>query len=176
VKANPDAIPESDIVTTSRWRGYLGEWEILGERLFLRDLLVATPEDVDSHLEFRDVSIMAQVFPLGEPVHAVWYSGYLIIPRGDPIRYAHMGFASTYSRYVVVEVESGFVVSQVKMKRRRFERFRRKQFRGFQNTIVYREAVDRLIEGGDTEQEAADFLFEAASVDYLSARFSSNPP
>ena len=37
-------------------------------------------------------------------VLADWYTGVLVIPRGRQVSYVHMGYGSTYERYVLLEV------------------------------------------------------------------------
>ena len=82
----------SVVFSTACWRGYLGTWEVRGGRLYL-------------------VSVIGRYEMLGdEPLFAEWVSGVLIIPRGELLKYVHMGFESVYERELRLTVEAGVVV------------------------------------------------------------------
>lgn len=45
------------------------------------------------------------------PIFADWFSGVLRIPKGEVLRYAHMGFATIYEQELLVKIEQGVVVA-----------------------------------------------------------------
>ena len=77
--------------TTACWRGYIGTWEIRDGQLYL--------VSIEGTLGIRD----------GEAIHADWYSGTLVVPRGEMLNYVHMGFESTYEQELRLDIESGRV-------------------------------------------------------------------
>jgi hypothetical protein len=89
---------------TALWRGYVGTWEILVERLYLVELVG----------DFADGSLvnLEAIFP-GYPnrVFAHWYSGTVRIPQGKILKYVHMGFGSIYELDLSIKIEKGVVVS-----------------------------------------------------------------
>lgn len=95
--------PDFSITCTALWRGYVGQWEILGDRLYLVAL--------SGTLEGGRRVNLETVFP-GYPdrVFAHWYSGTLRIPQGQQLEYVHMGFGSVYERDLFLEVEHGVLV------------------------------------------------------------------
>lgn len=96
--------PEFESNCTALWRGYVGTWEIVGDRLYIVSLSGALKDGTEATLE--------TVFP-GYPdrVFAHWYSGTLRIPEGKQLEYVHMGYASTYERDRLLKIEKGLVVS-----------------------------------------------------------------
>lgn len=89
---------------TALWRGYVGLWEILDDRLYLLEL--------NGTLEDGSAASLASVFPdYPERVFAHWYSGTLRIPQGRLLKYVHMGYGSTYERDLLLEIERGVVVA-----------------------------------------------------------------
>jgi hypothetical protein len=63
--------------TTSCYRGYIAKWEIIGNYLYLIDLIFRAP-DGDAGLDY--------VFPdIQGKIKAEWYSGELRIPLGEPV-------------------------------------------------------------------------------------------
>ena len=49
---------------------------------------------------------LERLFPgYGDRVFAHWYSGTLRVPQGRQLRYVHMGYASTYERGLMLEIE-----------------------------------------------------------------------
>jgi hypothetical protein len=95
--------PDFSVTCTALWRGYVGDWEILGNRLYLV-ALCGTLEDG------REVSLET-VFPgFPDRVFAHWYSGTLRVPQGKQLEYVHMGFGSVYERNLFLEIEQGVLV------------------------------------------------------------------
>ena len=92
--------PSFGFVSTALWRGYVGRWEIVDDRLYLVGINAAV---------FRDEPVpLARLFPgCGDRVFAHWYSGTLRVPQGRQLRYVHMGYASTYERDLMLEIERG---------------------------------------------------------------------
>jgi uncharacterized protein (TIGR02996 family) len=76
------------------WRGYVGEWEVRDDRLFLTGLLLGfgsrVPPDEGLRRAFPDA-------PTGG-VFADWCDDWLRVPDGEELQYVHMGYASTYER------------------------------------------------------------------------------
>jgi hypothetical protein len=89
---------------TALWRGYVGRWEIIDDRLFLTHL-----EGLHEHGSEVTVATVFPGFP--DKVFAQWYSGTLRIPQGEMLNYVHMGYGSTYERDLLLEVEWGVVVA-----------------------------------------------------------------
>lgn len=89
---------------TALWRGYVGLWEILNDRLYLLEL--------HGTLEDGTAASLASVFPdYPERVFAHWYSGTLRIPQGRLLKYVHMGYGSSYERDLLLEIERGVLVA-----------------------------------------------------------------
>ena len=83
---------------TALWRGYVGTWEIINDRLYLIELHGELESGQDADLE--------TVFPgYGERVFAHWYSGVIRLPQGKMLEYIHMGYGSTYERDLLLEFD-----------------------------------------------------------------------
>ncbi len=113
---------EEIIISSNNWRGYVAEWAIRGDRLFLTDLsrrcgipkwrawMKPWADD-----EYRSVP-MELVLPGKKlPVFAEWYSGRLKIPQGKMTRYVHMGYGSEYERELLIEIKNGVVVGRAEI-------------------------------------------------------------
>jgi hypothetical protein len=92
--------PFFGFMCTALWRGYVGRWEIVDDRLYLVGINAAA---------FRDEPVpLERLFPgYGDRVFAHWYTGTLRVPQGRLLAYVHMGYASTYERDLMLEVERG---------------------------------------------------------------------
>ena len=90
---------------TALGRGYVGQWEVTADRLYLVSLhgqcLDGTPFTLDG------------VFP-GYPdrVFAHWYSGELRVALGACVRPVNQGFQSSYERELFLEVRRGVITGQ----------------------------------------------------------------
>lgn len=110
------------------WRGYVALWEIRNDRLYLKDLhgrVCVAPADGGirqaacgkhhaGRCDVRDArfSDLAPLFALEDgQIPADWFSGDLCVPQGRMLDYVHMGYASRYERYLIIEIAHGAVVS-----------------------------------------------------------------
>jgi hypothetical protein len=89
---------------TALWRGYVGSWEIVDDRLYLVSLSGTIEGGADATL--------ATIFPdFPDRVFAHWYSGTIRIPQGKQLEYVHMGYGSTFERDLLLDIERGLVVA-----------------------------------------------------------------
>ena len=86
------------------WRGYVGNWEIIDDKLYLTDLKFGFNEKED--LEMSDL------FPGQSKVFAEWYSGEIRIPTGKMLEYIHMGYGSIYEKDIYLEIEEGCLIGE----------------------------------------------------------------
>ena len=94
--------PRFESNCTALWRGYVGRWEIIDGRLYLVELGGTLEDGTDASV--------ASVFPdFPDRVFAHWYSGTIRLPQGERLRYVHGGFASTYKRDRLLDLERGVV-------------------------------------------------------------------
>ena len=97
--------PDFQAECTALWRGYVGRWEIVDNRLYLVGLYGILKDDSEASLE--------TVFPdHPDRVFAHWYSGILRIPQGKLLNYEHAGFASTYEKDLLLSVKKGVITSE----------------------------------------------------------------
>lgn len=88
---------------TALWRGYVGRWEILDDRLYLVGLSGTLEGGAEVTLE--------TVFPgFADRVFAHWFSGVLRIPRGQRLKHVRMGYGSVHERDVLIDMHQGRVV------------------------------------------------------------------
>jgi hypothetical protein len=86
--------------STSLYRGYIGQWEVRDQRLYLVAMKSESGAPID----------MARLFPdRTPPIHASWYSGKLRLPMGEQLMYVHHGWASAYAEQLILHVRSGCV-------------------------------------------------------------------
>ncbi len=98
------------------WRGYVGQWELHADRLYLTG--ISHPGWAEGHDDGTtaadDEASLRAVFPdANERVFAGWFSGTLRIPEGECVEYVHAGFASRYERDCLVTVNRGVITSEV---------------------------------------------------------------
>lgn len=97
--------PGFQFTSTALWRGYVGRWEVLNDRLYLTHL--------SGRMKTGEKAHISHVFPgFEDRVFAHWYSGAIRIPEGKLIQYVHSGFSSTYERDVLLDFEDGVLLSK----------------------------------------------------------------
>ena len=96
--------PRFESNCTALWRGYVGSWEIIDDRLYLIGLNGTLEDGTEASLE--------TIFPgFPDRVFAHWYSGTIRIPQGKQLQYVHMGYGSTFERDLFLEIERGVIVA-----------------------------------------------------------------
>ena len=104
----PEKRPDGGIMSTALWRGYVAYFEIIEDQLFVTDIKIQVPDKKSKDdYDTKWLSVFKQVFPNKEKVKINWYTGILILPYGKIVEYVHMGYASTYSKYWLLEIDKG---------------------------------------------------------------------
>jgi len=155
----PEKHPETEIISTALWRGYVASFEIINNELFVVDIEIQyKPEAPDNDHDLQWKSVMDEVFPEQKRVKADWFSGILVLPFGDLIKYKHMSYASVYKNYILLEINNGSLVKERRLNHKKYEKFKQKQYEAFQKTKEYQEMKKVLIDEGSTEEFAETFL------------------
>ena len=96
--------PGFKFTCTALWRGYIGQWEVVDDHLYL--------VGIEATLADGSAASLATIFPDSpDRVFAHWYSGTIRVPQGEMLDYVHMGYRSTFERNLLIEVEQGIVVA-----------------------------------------------------------------
>ena len=86
--------------STALWRGYVGTWEIVDDRLYLVELKGTLAGGIEASV--------ATIFPeFPNRVFAHWYTGTIRLPGGKLLRYVHGGYRSIYELDRLLEIEHG---------------------------------------------------------------------
>lgn len=142
---NPKNRPS--MVSTALWRGYVGYFEIIENELYLTDMKIPIYQiDKDGNYKEKWFSIYRMYFPRQEKVKVDWFSGILILPHGEMVNYVHQGYASTYSKYWLLEIENGTFNEARKYENKEFEKFKKRQFEVFEKTEKYKKLFTKLKE------------------------------
>jgi hypothetical protein len=92
--------PDFDEPSTALWRGYVGSWEVIDDRLYLVGLA--------GHLNDGTPANLATIFPdYPDRAFAHWYSGKARLPQGKLLKYVHAGYGSIYERDLFLHFENG---------------------------------------------------------------------
>lgn len=96
--------PDFRFRSTALWRGYVGIWEVVDDRLYL--------VGIRGELGTGEPLALETVFP-GYPdrVFAHWYSDVARVPQGRLVDYRHLGFASQYEADLLLTFEKGVLTS-----------------------------------------------------------------
>lgn len=156
---HPDRMPKTGPRSTNLWRGYVASFAVTNGLLQLRDIeIMVRVEKEDGGSDYGFESVIKDVCPEGKPLVIDWFSGILVLPYGDLKSYVHMGYASTYESYILLEVNEAKIGKEKRLSAEEYETFRDRQFKAFKNTDEYKKLVRRLKKEGDTEDSIDSFL------------------
>ena len=100
-----------DYLSTACWRGYVGEWVVEDNKLYLINLEAnILREKQESSKEYETVGL-EYLFPNEKKVFAKWFTGVISIPYGKMLIYIHSDYASIYEKELYLEFVSGILVS-----------------------------------------------------------------
>jgi len=171
LKANPDMRPQSDIISSGLWRGYVATWEIVNGRLSLTDVEALRRKSGVDEFETQPHSVMPDMFPRQYQIFATWFTGHIIVPGGELVEYVHLDYASLFEKYTVLTIVKGDLQDQRRMTLEQFQHFRKTQFQEYQKTEEYKSSFTELKEDDETPEEVESFLFKVSTERYLSMIF-----
>lgn len=150
----PEKRPKKGMVSTALWRGYIAHFQIEDQKLYAKDIQIQVSVDVtEESYTSKWASAYKQVFPDGKKKLIDWYSGILILPYGEMVNYVHMGYASEYSNYWLLEVENGNLNEARNYTHKEFVKFKKEQFALFKKTEKYKKLYKSLKEGNTSYNE-----------------------
>mgnify|MGYP001826477571 CR=1 FL=1 len=112
--------PEIEASCSACWRGYVATWRIKRSKLYLQRL-----DDFSGKL----LKLKKELFPNEEgPVFASWFTGPLICPNGPEVQYIHMGYESTFEKYLIIEIENGLVTKTMDLSLDEYKQWQKNRF------------------------------------------------
>lgn len=165
-KKNPNLKPQPDIMSTALWRGYIATFEIQNDQLFVNDIIIEVQDTLNGRDKTKWISVLNRVFPEQKQIKVDWLTGLLVIPNGKLVNYVHMGYASTYENYILLEIDKGNLVNEQNMNSKEYEKFKNKQFKAFQKTDEYKKLKEDLKKNGGGTDEFLDSFIRIYVTDY----------
>ena len=164
----PERRPQASLRSTALWRGYIATFEIIQNELWIVDIKIEVRTSDIGAKKFTSkwVSVINECLNGNSRMKVNWYNGLLITPYGEMVNYVHMGYASTYENYFVLEIHNGNLKRELNMNYRQFIEFREKQFELYKKTEEYRLFIERNKRNNETEEEMENFL-RIFFIDYL---------
>ena len=155
----PDKRPKGEVRSTGLWRGYVATFEIKDNQLYLKDIVIQIiSKGKKNDFKYSWKSVMNDVFPNRKLVKIDWFTGLLVLPEGEIVNYVHMGYASIFEHYVLLEMENGNLKGEKQFGYEEYSKFKEKQFQAFKKTDEYKKIKEELIKDGSSEKFVEDFL------------------
>lgn len=96
-------------INTACWRGYIAEWTIIENEIYLTNIFSCNYDSIKSDLKVVFGSECENGI-----VKATWLTGNILIPKGKLINYVHMGYDSFYETELVLTFKNGILTGQKK--------------------------------------------------------------
>lgn len=167
----PEKRPHGQVGSTALWRGYVATFELIDSQLFLKDIEVqtSTKDASTGESSYGWESKLCYVLPdTTQKMKIDWLTGLLVIPHGKMINYVHMGYGSTYSKYILLEFENGNLVKERRFNHKKYERFKDRQFQAFKQTEEYKRLRDDLMREQEMSEEFLDHFLRDFVIQYTS--------
>jgi hypothetical protein len=156
---HPDKRPRTVLESSALWRGYIASFEILDSQLYVKDIEIQV-YDTTGEVKYKTKwkSVLKEVFPGQEKLKVDWLTGLLVIPYGKLVDYVHMGYGSTYEKYILLEIDKGDLKKEKKYNYKEYEKFKDRQFEAFKQTEEYLKLKANLKKDGSTDAFIDSFL------------------
>lgn len=106
----PDSLNQT---SWSCWRGYVGTWEIIDNKLCLLQIVRTEIQPKEDSFVEETISLpLKAYFGTDGPVIAEWFSGVLRVARGPLLAQVNTGYASVYEEDLFLIVERGIVTER----------------------------------------------------------------
>lgn len=169
-------LPEPDEVWTNNWRGYVATWQITDDQLSLTKVTVLLrPKDSEEGEPAVPTDVFPQLFDNQTTVFADWFTGVLLVPRGDLVSYVHMGYSSLYEKYTILQIDKGRVVSRQELDATQYMEFRNERFAAYLESEEYAFRRNEMIKAAEefeldelSDEEIEGLLYHNAVEEYLS--------
>lgn len=155
----PDKRPKGGAFSTALWRGYVATFEVVENQLFLNKIEVRVLQPTTGKASEAVIkNVISEVFPNQDMVKVDWLTGILVLPYGRLMNYVHMGYGSTYKKYVLLEFNDGNLINEKRFNYKLYEDFKERQFQAFKQTDEYHKIKERLRMEGNTDDFIDSFL------------------
>lgn len=96
---------------TACWRGYIGDWLIEDNKLYLVGLRAyISKRNLNNRFDSEEI-VLDYLFPGQNKIFADWFSGVLNIPSGKELQYVH-GYVPLYEKEFFMKIQKGVVVKE----------------------------------------------------------------
>jgi hypothetical protein len=92
----------------------------------------------------------------------------LVLPHGKLVNYVHMGYASTYENYILLEIDGGNLKKEKKFNYKDYEAFKSRQFEAFKKTDQYKQLKAQLKADKTYDDEYIEQFLRIFVIDYTS--------
>ena len=89
---------------TALWRGYIANWKLIEDKLYLVGL--------KAYLDEKSIVDLNYLFPYHKEVFADWFTGEIKNNLGKLIEYKHMGYDSIFEKNLYLEFINGILVKE----------------------------------------------------------------
>jgi hypothetical protein len=165
-KKYPDKRPKGEEVLVNgekRWRmstnlmrRYWATFEIKDNQLYLKDIEIMIWDKKQDDSSWK--SVRNKLFPNQKLMKIDWMTGLLVLPVGEIVNYVHMGYGSTYERYILLEIDNGNITKEKQFDYQEYKNFREKQFQAFKKTDEYQKMKTELQKDSDSDEFIDSFL------------------
>lgn len=120
----PNKRPITQIINTALVRGYQATYEIIGNKLYVKDIEVYYSANKRNQLN----SVFRDIFPGISNVNADWFSGWLILPYGEIVNcLVPVGSQPEHSNYLIFKIEKGKVIEELDLNTEEYNIFKKQE-------------------------------------------------
>ncbi|AOW19357.1 hypothetical protein [Urechidicola croceus] len=136
---NPEKKPKLQIESSALDRGYISEFEIIENQLYLVDIKIQVRDKTSKDLKVELISVFQNVFPETKRKKVDWKTGFLLLPYGE--LKSQYTYPNTYSNYWVLELKRGNLTQTRNYTNEELNNFKTRQFKKFKSTREYRKLI-----------------------------------
>jgi len=153
--------PETEVISSGNWRGYIATFEVTNNSISVSDITIRKP-DPDKEHSYLKISVIDKVFPTEKQRKMNWFSGLLVIPKGERTGYVHLSYASQYEKYLLLRVKDGSISESAEMNLDEYMKYKQRQFSKYKKTTEYKIQIEELRKDSETgdDFDLEGFMFQ----------------
>lgn len=103
---HPNKKPQAITSSTGLKRGYVETYEFIDGQLFLVDLKIELPPDLEKGIWPGWKSVFSEVFEGKQKIKLDWFDGIILLPQGQG-DFGKKDSEPNYETYIIMEIEDG---------------------------------------------------------------------
>lgn len=147
--------------SSANWRGYIAYFKFINDELVVENIYKRISYKDNNENKIKLISIYKDVFGDTQNFKCTFFNGLLTCPFGNIVEYVHMGYASSYENYKLIEINNGLKIKEKDLTNEEFQIFKLDYFIYYKSTEEYKVEFEQYKEMMSNTNNSVDSVIDA---------------